>query len=147
MRVIRITIFSFSLIAFLACNESPRNENNSEMGQADTLNSQSNYDNATTRRTNSDTLTQSSDPSGASNELHGQDRTKMYKDLGMTDDEIERFEEDFQRKVNAIKTHGRGDYTAEHVENQEGQSMRAVLSDAQYKKYLEWKESHSTSEE
>lgn len=140
MRIIRTTIFTLSLIAFIACNESPRAENGSEIIQTDTLNTQKDYDNAAASQASADTLAQP-----ANHELHGQDRTKLYKDLGMSDDEIQRFEDDFQRKVNAIKTHGRGDYTEQDVENQEGQSMRAVLSDQQYKNYLDWKESHSTS--
>lgn len=142
MRLLRMTIFSFSLIAFLACNESPSLERNDDMGQADTLNTKSNYSSETAI----DTLTQSSNQLDIA-DVDDQDRTKLYKDLGMSADQIERFEEDFTRKVNAIQTHGRGDFSAQDVENQEGQSMNAVLSKDQYKKYLDWKEIHSTPTE
>lgn len=145
MRLIRTTIFSISLIAFLASCENPTPDNSYEMKLVDSLDAQRDNKNATPSHTNADTLASSSNQPDTSNVLHGQDRSKLYQDLGMTDDQIQRFEEDFGRKVNAIKTHGRGDYTAQDVENQEGQSMNAVLSKDQYKNYLDWKESHTTS--
>ena len=142
MRLIRTAIFSFTLLAFCACNDAPRTDNNFEPNQTDTLNRTN-----SNRETSSDTLSNSSTQADSSHVLHGQDRSKLYKDLGMSDDQIVRFEEDFGRKVDAIKTHGRGDYTAQDVENQEGQSMNAVLSKDQYKNYLDWKEIHLTPKE
>lgn len=143
MRLIRLTLLSISVIALLTYCENPTPDNSYEMKLVDSLDAQRANENAAASRINNDTLTQSNMLDTAA--VDDVDRANLYKDLGMTDDEIQRFEDDFNRKVNAIKTHGRGAYTAQDIENQEGQSMNAVLSKDQYKKYLAWKESHATT--
>jgi len=146
MRLFRLSILSISLIALLAYCESPTPDNSNEMKVVDSLDTQRDPANTTSDQHYTDTLSQNAAGSDSPS-ADGVDRTKMYRDLGMTDDEIKRFEDDFNRKVKSIMTHGRGDYTRQDIENQEGQSMNAVLSHERYKKYLEWKEIHPEYEE
>lgn len=93
-----------------------------------------------------DTKSNSSDQLDSPDLLLDQDNAKMYKDLGVSDEEIQRFEADFQKEIDEIKTQGQGEYSPKEVETQENQSMRAVLSDTQYKKYLDWKKSNPTTD-
>lgn len=143
MKLITTSVLYLGIMALLVCCENPTPDNSYEMKVVDSLDAQRSNENTATNHTYSDTLTQATNRADTT-AGDTVDRTQLYQDLGMTEDEIQRFEDDFNRKVNAIKTHGRGDYTAQDIENQEGQSMNAVLSKEQYKKYLAWKESRSS---
>lgn len=66
MKLIQITIFSFGLLAFTSCNDTTRNDkkidiDNTRNMQSDTLQNEreSDYQNQSGSRTNSDTINQS----------------------------------------------------------------------------------------
>ncbi len=70
------------------------------------------------------------------------DMEGMYKDIGLTPDQIDKFEDDYKRKVEALKTHGRGTYDKQSIEATKDQSMRTVTSNEEYQRYLDWKKNN-----
>lgn len=89
-----------------------------------------------------DSSTQNLVNEGDSSATRFADMTDMYQDIGLTEDQIDKFEADYQRKVDALKTHGRGDYDKQSIEATKDQSMRTVTSNEEYQRYLDWKKNN-----
>lgn len=70
------------------------------------------------------------------------DMTNMYVNVGLSEDQIKRFEDDFSRKVQTLKSNGRGDVDRQSIEATKDQSMRTVTSDEEYSRYLDYKKTH-----
>lgn len=99
-------------------------------------------DNQIENGTSADSSTQNMVNEGDSSAARLGDMVNMYQDVGLTEDQIDKFEADYQRKVDALKTHGRGDYDKQSIEATKDQSMRTVTSDDEYQRYLDWKKNN-----
>ncbi len=74
-------------------------------------------------------------------EINSPGMDKMYNDLEMTDEQIYRFEKEYNSAIKGIKDSNQDMVEKEkRIEQKQDQILKSVLSDDQFNDYNEWKE-------
>ncbi|NEN24402.1 hypothetical protein G3O08_12900 [Cryomorpha ignava] len=142
MKTSIISILALSLIAISSCNNPTerevKREEHREVEIYDDSDTLRDYEEVLNRRKDDNALNETLTDSVYASKLNA-DRSDLYNSIGMTTRDIEQFEENYNERLNTMKTHGLGNYTLQDLNNQEDESMKMALSDPQYRKYLQMK--------
>ena len=144
MKTLKIAILTLGVVALISCN------NRNTRDTTDTDATTDAYGQTTTdgygqtadrtQNTGTETLNTDNSANSINSRLNTQDMTGMYRDLNMTQDQIDRFQNDYTQKQNVRSSDNIQDVN--HVDLQMDESLKAVLSTEQYNKYQEWKKQH-----
>ncbi|WP_236979525.1 hypothetical protein [Membranihabitans maritimus] len=141
MKSINLYIISICLLITISCNNS-NNGNDNQNGLFNHEDRERDPMDDTAAWNNGDSPSAQRTPNnGLSNMSRNQQRdwATMYRVLGMTDDQIKRFEQsnlDYRQQLDE-----KVDTLA--MEKQEEKVLKSILSPGQYNSYLKWKEEHS----
>lgn len=137
MKTLKITFCTLCVLALFSCNNRTTDKDNT-MGTEATTDT---YDQNPADRNVTGTEAVGIDEDTADNTTwNTQDMTDMYKNLNMTPEQIEQFENDYKQKQSNRTSDNIVDNNL--VDLQMDESLKEVLSAEQYAKYQEWKKSH-----
>lgn len=150
MKTLKITMIMFGILAMISCKDSDKKHVVKEHVAIDTpnydtdrtkdMNTTPEMNNTTDNTLNADKAVVVQDPYIAFNTANMKD---MYRNLDMTPDQVNRFETDFNKKMDAMKHDTKMSFDKNKLEREKDQSLKSAVSEKQYKKYEQWKKDHS----
>lgn len=67
------------------------------------------------------------------------DMANMYLNVGLSKDQIEKFEDDYKQRIKDLKTQGSENLNKQSMQDAKDQSIKSIASSEQYSRYLDWK--------
>lgn len=137
MKTFKMTIMLFGILAFVACKDSEKRD--VEDGEVAVETSDYSVDNSmdNTMDVNDGDAVIADDPYNAFDTDNMDD---MYDGLAMSQEQINNFESDFNKKIQDMKTvDNTTSLDLTKLQQEKDQSLKAVLSVEQYKNYDQWK--------
>ena len=137
MKTLKIAMITFGILAMVSCKDSGKENLENDQYAADTP--ELNMDNSSDNVIDSEGVVIIDDQFMAFNTSNMKD---MYESLDMTQDQINRFETDFNKKMQDMEDDSTMSLDNDKLQKEKDQSLKTVLSVEQYTKYDQWKKDH-----
>ena len=137
MKTLKIAMITFGILAMVSCKDSGKENLENDQYAADTP--ELNMDNSSDNVIDSEGVMIIDDQFMAFNTSNMKD---MYENLDMTQDQINRFETDFNKKMQDMEDDSTMSLDNDKLQKEKDQSLKTVLSVEQYTKYDQWKKDH-----